>query len=124
LVIAVMNQAIRRLASSIAIALVGAACAIGAILELGSQAAESIAADPRYTQDVLDIDCNAPPGQERVTFLQEVHYYGRLPERLNVLESDLEAQLLKAFEEHPRVAQVARLSVVGRRIRVELIFRP
>ena len=84
-----MMTNIRGVSGSIAITVAAAALLIGTIVELGSSAQESIASDKRYFVSISEIECNPPPGQDRIAFLDQVHYYGQLPESLHVLNPDL-----------------------------------
>jgi len=78
----------------------------------------------RHALTVSQIECEPPPGMARDVFLQEVHYYGRLPETLNALDADLPARLTEAFGKHPRVVNVRGVVVEApNRVRVECEYR-
>ena len=116
--------AIRRVAGRITLALTGATLLVGAIVQLGTVAQESLASESRYNLTVPEIECNPPAGQERSRFLAEVHYYGQLPERLSLLDPDLQPRLLLAFAQHPKVERVERVVVTAtRQVRVDLVYR-
>jgi hypothetical protein len=91
---------------------------------LGDLAREHIRPLDRYQFLFLDIDCKPPPGLERQQFLEQVQYYGRLPERFSVLDEGLAAQLTAAFALHPWVAHVQHVNLIApRTVQVELAYR-
>jgi hypothetical protein len=108
---------------SIALVVVVAACVAG-VIWLGQWALEQIRTQDRYLVPFADIDCDAPEGMQRGDFLIEVEYSSRLPERLNVLDEDLPAQLEKGFAHHPWVEKVQGVTVAPpRHVAVRLLFR-
>src|SRR5207249_8025506 len=71
-----------------------------------------------------DIECEPPEGLDRATFLGQVQYEARVPERLNVLDEELPRQLREAFARHPWVEAVDDVALEPpRRIRVRLTYR-
>lgn len=85
---------------------------------------EALREDERYLVPVAEIDCPAPPGEDRAQFLSEVRYLADLPARLSVLEEDLPARLAAAFGRHPWVERVDRVAVEpDRQVRVEPVYR-
>src|SRR3954449_11467892 len=59
---------------------------------------------------LADIQCPAPPGLDRPTFLSEVQYLGGLPDRFSAIDPTLAMQLATAFAAHPWVEHVENLS--------------
>jgi hypothetical protein len=104
--------------------LVGLALGVGGLIALGHFAVDQLRDQDRYTVPFAEVECDPPPGLERVEFLDEVRYLGRLPERLRVLDDDLAEQLARAFALHPWVAKVERVEVTrARQVRVRLAHR-
>src|SRR6516162_5907303 len=89
-----------------------AALLLAGVIALGEAARDALSGHDRYAVAFGDIDCEPPPGQDRVAFLNEVQYVGELPERLQLLDEHLAARLARAFARHPRVEQVLRVEVV------------
>lgn len=114
----------RRLAQ-IVLGLTAVALAIAGVVAVGNIARDALGPNDRYLLPFAEIDCPAPPGQDRTEFLYEVQYIGRFPERVNVLDPTLPDQLRSAFAAHKRVAKVSAVRVQPpRRIEVDLTFRP
>jgi hypothetical protein len=94
------------------------------IKSLGDSARRGIVERDRYAALFSDIDCDAPPGYERINFLSEVSYHSKFPRRFQSIDPDLEPKLSAAFAAHPWVAAVEDISVEPEnRIRVKLKFR-
>lgn len=101
-----------------------AAIAVGGLLALGQYLRDDLHSSDRYQLSIHDIDCESPPGRSRSDFLSEVHYYGQLPEKLNVLDADFTDTLRKAFAKHPQVKSVEKVTVTApKNVHVELLFR-
>lgn len=114
----------RRESRRVLLVLGGAAGVLLLVVALGPLLRETLREDPRYALAVLDIDCPAPPGTDRRTFLEEVQYHGRLPDRLGLLDTDLEATLRRAFSAHPWVDRVERVEAPAEaKLKVDLSFR-
>jgi hypothetical protein len=78
----------------------------------------------RYFVPVADIDCDSPEVSQRAVFLGEVQYFGQLPDKVNVLDEDLPAQLTRAFARHPWVEKVDDVALTPpSKIAVRLTFR-
>jgi hypothetical protein len=104
---------------------VAAGLTIAGVIAVGNAARDSLGRHDRYLLAFRDIECDAPPGQDRTAFLDEVQYYGQLPDKVNVLDPTLPDRLRAAFERHGRVQRVTRVHVLApRRVQVELVFRP
>jgi hypothetical protein len=111
---------------SLKVFIAGAATAaiVGGILAVGHYLREDLRSRERYQLAVGEIECDSPPGTSREEFLEEVHYYGQLPEKLSVLDADLSEKLTTAFSKHPSVKQVGRVDISApKRVRVELVFQ-
>jgi hypothetical protein len=114
----------RRLAH-VALGLGAAAVVVGGVIAVGNAARDTLGPQDRYLVPFAEIDCPAPPGQDRAAFLGEVQYNGSFPDQVNVLDPALPDRLRKAFGEHRRVSEVGRVAVIPpKRVRVELTFRP
>jgi len=71
------------------------------------------------------IDCEPPAGLNHDEFLEQVHYYGQLPEVLDTREKVLHDRLRTAFLKHPRVEQVIEVTITGpAQVRVQATYRP
>jgi len=82
-----------------------------AVFVAGNLTREAVRHWDRYTVAFSDIDCEPPPGQERLGFLAEVQYLSGMPQRLSVLDEDLGARLADAFARHPRVEKVEEVVI-------------
>lgn len=103
----------------------GAALVIGGIIAAGRWLKDDVRNHDRYRFSVRDIQCEPPPGLTREQFLGEVHYYGQLPETMNVVDEDLTPRLREAFGKHPRVNQVMAVHITApNHVRVELQYKP
>jgi len=113
-----------RVAAKVMLALGFVVAVIAAVTYLGSAAGERVSQNKRYAVRVADIQCEAPPGTDRGTFLTEVRYLADLPEKVQVVDPELPAKLQAAFARHPWVAAVNRVQTdPNGTIRVELAFR-
>jgi hypothetical protein len=114
----------RRLAQ-IVLGLAAAAVVVGGLIAVGNAARDALGPQDRYLLPFVEIECPAPPGQDRAEFLGEVQYIGSFPDRVNVLDPALPDRLRAAFARHRKVERVGRITVVPpRRVQVELTFRP
>jgi hypothetical protein len=78
----------------------------------------------RSTAAFSDIDCPAPPNQDRADFLAEVQYLADMPARLRLLDEDLPSGLAAAFARHPWVEEVERVEIrPPRSVRVQPRYR-
>lgn len=103
----------------------GFALFLGGILLASRQAQDSLAEDDRYSISFSEIECNAPAGGDRLTFLMEVWYLAESPPRINLLDRNLHETLDAALRKHPRVEQLESLMVTpDKRLRLEIRFRP
>lgn len=103
---------------------IAAGCLLGAVLIAGQLARLSLRTAERYQLPFSAIECPAPLGLDREAFLAEVRYYGRLPDRIPLIDDNLPELLRSAFLRHPWVERVGRVQVgPGRRLIVELQFR-
>jgi hypothetical protein len=114
----------RRLAQ-VVLGLGACALAVGGVIAVGNAARETLGPQDRYLLPFHQVECPAPPGQDRAEFLGEVQYIGRFPDALNVLDPTLPDRLRAAFRQHRRVQSVDRVTVLpAKRVVVELTFRP
>ncbi len=105
----------------IALTTAGAAAVVIALFAIGDRLRDSVR--ERHSLAVSEIDCDPPPNASREQFLGEVHYYGQLTERLNVLDADLPERLKTAFAKHPRVQRVEQVTISApNHVRVELTY--
>jgi hypothetical protein len=112
----------RWLLRSIALLVVVAAF-VGAVIWLGHWSRDRV--DPeRYLVPLAEVDCNVPDGMERAEFLDQVDYYNRQLEPLDVRKTKLPERLKEAFERHPWVANADAVTVTApKNIAVRLTFR-
>jgi hypothetical protein len=104
--------------------LTAAAGAVWGIKWLGDEARRGIAGRDRYSMLFSDIKCDAPPGYERVSFLSEVSYHAKFPQRFQSIDPELPQKLTAAFSAHPWVARVEDVFVEPENtVRVSLKFR-
>lgn len=78
---------------------------------LGDSARRDIGPRDRYEVRFTDIECDAPPGYERVVFLAEVSFVSKFPRTFQSLDPELKPKLTAAFTKHPWVAAVEDVSV-------------
>lgn len=91
---------------------------------LGDEARRRVGPRERYAVRFADIDCDAPPGLDRPTFLAEVRYASGFPDTVNLLDPELTPKLTVAFAAHPWVEAVDGVAVEPPdRLRVRLRFR-
>jgi hypothetical protein len=110
--------------AQVVLGLAVAALVVGGVVAVGNLARDSLGPHDRYLLPFGEIDCPAPPGQDRAEFLAEVQYNGSFPDRVNVLDPTLPDRLRVAFARHRRVEKVDRISVVPpKRVEVKLTFR-
>ncbi|MCE9561644.1 MAG: hypothetical protein K8U57_06275 [Planctomycetes bacterium] len=94
------------------------------VARLGEEARRGIGSRDRYAVHFASIECDSPPGLERVAFLSEVRYVANFPESFQSLDPELNAKLTAAFAAHPWVAGVEDVSVTTDRVvQVKLRFR-
>lgn len=111
-----------------AIAFVATLAFVGGVLAglgyLGGEARSRLAPRDRYRIRFVDIECDAPPGVSRETFLMEVRYTCGEPETIQLLDPELTAILTTAFASHPWVEAVEAVECQPpRRVCVQLRFR-
>jgi len=91
---------------------------------LGDEARRRVGPRERYEVRFADVECDAPPGLDRPTFLAEVRYAGKFPETFNLFAADAADRLSAAFAAHPWVKAVEGIDVEPpARVRVRLRFR-
>ena len=95
----------------VALALLLAVGVVAGIGWAGRRAGLGLIGRDRYAVRVADLDCPAPPGTDRATFLIEVRYLGNLPEQVSAVDPDLPARLRAAFGQHPWVEAVDAVAV-------------
>ncbi|HLJ92267.1 MAG TPA: hypothetical protein VKU02_03650 [Gemmataceae bacterium] len=101
-----------------------AALFLVAALVAGNSTRDAVHLWGRYTVPFCAIDCDPPPGQDRVSFLTEVQYLAAMPDQVSILDEDLPARLAEAFARHPRVQKVEEIVLLPkRRVHVRLRFR-
>jgi hypothetical protein len=104
--------------------LIGPCIFLVVLIGVGKLALERLRGLDRYTAPFVDIDCGAPPSQDRREFLAEVQYLGGLPDRLRLLDPDVAERLADAFGRHPWVEKVERVEIAPpREVRVRLAYR-
>jgi hypothetical protein len=100
------------------------ALVVGGLVAVGNIARDSLGPHDRYLLPFTEIECPAPPGQDRIEFLGEVQYNGQFPDAVNVLDPTLPDRLRTAFLKHRRVERVGNIEVLPpKKVRVELKFR-
>lgn len=91
---------------------------------LGDEARRGIGPRERYTVRFADVECDAPPGLDRPTFLAEVRYASGFPETFNLFSDEDTDRLRSAFAAHPWVRAVEGVDAEPpTRVRVRLRFR-
>jgi hypothetical protein len=97
---------------------------LAGLIVLGRLGLDEIRGQDRYLVKFGEIMCEPPPGLERSTFLDEVQYLSRLPEKLKILDEDLSRQLQEGFTRHPWVEKVDEVRLTPpRHIEVKLTLR-
>lgn len=91
---------------------------------IGHRAGQAVSDQPRYQIPISDLQCTAPPGSDRSTFLAEVRVVGSLPETISAVSADTPPLLAHAFAKHPWVSTVDHVIMKpDRTIQVDLTFR-
>ena len=91
---------------------------------LSGEALRRIGNSGRYRTKFADIQCDAPRGMDRSTFLTEVRYLSAFPEVFHGLDESERQQLAAAFAKHPWVESVDAVEVEpGNVVRVKLTYR-
>jgi hypothetical protein len=94
------------------------------LVKLGGYAGREVTQNPRYAMPFAALDCDAPTGLDRVTFLSETRHLAEAPETVQSVDPELTAKLRSVFLKHPWVNEVVGTSVSPEGvIRVELKFR-
>lgn len=97
---------------------------VAAVNRVGVEAVRQIGPRDRYRTAFADIDCPAPPGLDRATFLAEVRYVAALPETLTALDPAVREKVAAGFAKHPWVEGVGGVTAEpGGRVRAALRFR-
>jgi hypothetical protein len=92
--------------------IVGASAAVVAGLVLaGHRARDWLDRRGHFMIALADIQCSAPPGLDRPTFLSEVQYLGGLSDRFSAMDPTMALQLASAFAGHPWVERVDSVSL-------------
>ena len=110
-----------KVALRLVLPLFAAAGVLLAVAILGRWAREGMRDD--YKVPFASIRCVPEPGSEQSDFLAEVQYLAGLPDQVCVLDNNLADQLRQAFDHHPWVASVGKVSIKARRIQVFLEYR-
>jgi hypothetical protein len=103
--------------------LFGVAMVLATLVALGQRARDHLRSDERYQLPFTAIDCGPPPGLDRLEFLAEVQYLANFPDKLSLLEDNLNEQLANAFAQHPWVEQVDEVKLGTRSVEVRLRYR-
>jgi hypothetical protein len=101
----------------------GSLLVLGAWAALGRRATESLRDSERASFRFADVECNPPDFLSRADFLGEVQYQSGLPDRLSLADDGLATRLATAFAAHALVETVARIEVLPRRVRADLVYR-
>ncbi len=97
---------------------------LAGLVLLGRWGLGEIRDQDRYLVRFGEIEVAPPPGLQRTTFLDEVQYLSRLPEKLKLIDDELLKQLHEGFSKHPWVEKVDEVLLTPpRRIEVKLTLR-
>jgi len=111
--------ALRALAAVGAIVLV-----LVAVVRLGGMAARQLTDEQRYAVPFTTIECDVPPGIDRLTFLTEVRFLGQANETISAVDPALPERLSALFAKHPWTSEVTGTTVTPEGVvRVSLTFR-
>jgi hypothetical protein len=114
----------RKWISQLAAVVGGVGFAILGVALIGKLTREQIRSENRDAVAFADIECAAPPGQNREDFLGEVRYLADLPGEIHLSDEGLAARLADGFALHPWVERVERVEVrPPRDLSVSLTFR-
>jgi cell division septal protein FtsQ len=118
------NRSAVRIALKAVAALTLVAGLVAGLAWVGERAGLQLLGNPRYQVRVTDIQCDAPPGLDRTTFLTEIRYLSDLPATVSSVDPALTKTISAAFVKHPWVAGVDGVEVVPEAgIRVNVRFR-
>jgi hypothetical protein len=113
-----------KLLPRVALTIAGAAAVIGGIIAAGAWLRNDARFREQHQFAIVEVECEPPPGQTRGKFLEDVQYYGQLPEKLNTLDADVADRLKAAFAKHPKVERVGQVTIERpNRVRVEVQYR-
>lgn len=113
-----------RTAVPVVIVLAGAAAILYGLQRLDVFARRNIGDRERYQVRFADLDCDAPAGMNRHTFLAEVRYVANVPDTFNLMADPDHDRLTAAFGKHPWVEAVEGIDVQPpARVNVRLRFR-
>lgn len=97
---------------------------IAGVVAVGNVAREALGPQDRYLLPFNEIECPTPKGQQPTDFLGEVQYIGTFPDQINVLDATLAVKLREAFERHPKVERVEKVTISPpKKVRIELVLR-
>jgi hypothetical protein len=105
------------------VALLACGVLLGGVIGGGRLMRERLRDSPKHQFPFKDIDCPAPPGLDRATFLGEVQYLSELPDQIPLLDDTLPKTLAAAFERHAWVERAEVVIGPGRVVQVRPTFR-
>lgn len=95
-----------------------------AVVRLGGIAGRQLTGEQRYEVPFTAIQCDAPPGIDRLTFLTEVRFLGQATETISIVDPALPETLAALFAKHPWTQDVTSATVgPDGVVRVNLTFR-
>ena len=98
--------------------------ALIAVVRLGDIAGRQLTGEDRYLVPFTAVECDAPPGIDRRTFLTEVRFLGQAPETISIVDPALPETLAALFAKHPWTQEVGAVTVSPDGVvRVPLTFR-
>jgi hypothetical protein len=91
--------------------IVASAGVVAALIWAGRWAREWLDRRGHFVVALADIQCPAPPGFDRTTFLSEVQYLGGLPDHFSAVDPTALLRVASAFAAHPWVEEVESVSL-------------
>jgi hypothetical protein len=84
---------------------------LGGVIGAGRWGLEQLRGRARYDVKFSDLDCEPPVGMERREFLTEVRAAAKLPEKIHLLDDEIETTLRDGFSKHPWVEKIEAVQI-------------
>jgi hypothetical protein len=97
---------------------------LAGLVVLGGLARDSLREEGGHIIAFADVECEPPEGMSRKKFLEEAQYLADLPDRIKLLDPDINSRIAEGLSVHPWVARVRRVERrPNRGLRVDLVYR-
>jgi hypothetical protein len=101
----------------------GAALLMG-LLYLGAILEQRVRKEGKNTIAFSELDLPAPPGSSLPEFLEETQYLAKLPDRLDLVDTETPSRLANGLAQHPWVSKVQQVRLISRgKMKIDLEYR-